>query len=213
MSSYQRLLLNVKYVLSAKVIDSSSHAIAFMYGKQISAIVRSVRSAMRVWKKQSSKVSKLYVIYTRTWSSTDRPISCSRTRLPALGLVIILGVLHAFATSDRRMPTLSRVQAMHIHLPQGNTYDSGKDEETFRQSCQIPISLFLSFSPSNSPNSALECLARFLASFISFTSDAAFDPRLLLCHAKRLSKCFVIPEKTCPARKLILHPGARSVMF
>lgn len=137
--------------------------------------------------------------------------SYSRARLPPPISSSFSVPCTSFATSDRWVPTLFRIQAMHIHLPRGNTYNSTKDEETFRQSCQIPISFSFSLPPA--PPSALECLARFLASFISFTSDAAFDPRLLLCHAKRLSKCFVIPEKTCPARKLILHPGAQSVMF
>jgi len=160
-------------------------------------------------------VPKLYVIYARTYSPTNRLIDWLRmfARLSfELSLVIILNILHVFC-NVRSASAYAFSHSSYAHTFTMRQYDSTKDEENFDKAARsqsLAISFFLTLLL---PPSALECLARFFASFISFTSGTTFDPRLLLCHAKRLSKCFVIPEKTCPARKLILHPSTRSVMF
>lgn len=84
---------------------------------------------------------------------------------------------------------------------------------SFSLPCPFSFSLLLSLPSALESSRTLPLAPTLLRLFPLHPWQRAFDPQLLLCHVKRLSKCFVIPEKMYPVRKLILHPDARSVTF
>lgn len=152
---------------------------------------------------------KLCVIYVRTYSPIDQTdFACSHACLSILVSSSFLVFYMSFATSDRPN-AYAFSDSSYAHTFAMRQYDSTKDEETFRQSCQFPISryFFLSFSRSCCPPIGFR-MSRTLPRFVYFLyirRDFRSATFTLPCQAA--VEVFCNPGKDVPREKIDFTPG------